>query len=203
MSSSDASATAMGPARVSAREVRRLETRRRIFDAALAEIERHGLRDADVAAIAAAAGVVRGTVYFHFPTKQHVLVELERDEEARIARELGKASADLASALSQLVGPMLDAKRRLGAVIFQDMLGLHFSAVRPAEDERSRGPLTQHAIEVIGQAQARGEVVSNADAPELATFFLTGLFALLATGIDDPELLNRYVTTLIKGIEKR
>ena len=60
------------------REVRRLETRARLFDAALAEIARCGLAGADVSAIASAAGVVRGTFYFHFPTKEHVLVELER-----------------------------------------------------------------------------------------------------------------------------
>ena len=69
------------------RQVRRLETRARLFDAAFAEIGRHGLAGADVSAIAAAAGVVRGTFYFHFPTKEHVLVELERNEEARIVAE--------------------------------------------------------------------------------------------------------------------
>jgi AcrR family transcriptional regulator len=53
-----------------------LETRARLFDAALAEIGRSGLAGADVTAIASAAGVVQGTFYFHFPTKEHVLVEL-------------------------------------------------------------------------------------------------------------------------------
>ena len=67
-----------------ARELRRLETRARLFDAALTEIARKGLAAADVAAIAASAGVVRGTFYFHFPTKEHVLIELERNEEFRI-----------------------------------------------------------------------------------------------------------------------
>ena len=70
------------------REAQRLQTRARVFDAALAEIGRSGLAGADVAAIAAAAGVVRGTFYFHFPTKEHVLVELERAEEAKIVAKL-------------------------------------------------------------------------------------------------------------------
>jgi AcrR family transcriptional regulator len=52
------------------REIRRLETRARLFDAALAEIGRSGVAGADVSAIASAAGVVRGTFYFHFPTKE-------------------------------------------------------------------------------------------------------------------------------------
>ena len=76
---------------VGVREVRRLETRARIFETALAEIAQRGLAAADVSAIAAAAGVVRGTFYFHFPTKEHVLVELERNEETKIVAELDRA----------------------------------------------------------------------------------------------------------------
>ena len=43
------------------------------------------MADADVGSIAAAAHVARGTFYFHFPTKEHVLAELTRREE-RLAR---------------------------------------------------------------------------------------------------------------------
>ncbi|MGA7132520.1 MAG: TetR/AcrR family transcriptional regulator [Mycobacterium sp.] len=184
------------------REARRLETRGRVFEAALAEVARSGLAAADVAAIAAAAGVARGTFYFHFPTKEHVLVELERNEEARIAAELGAAKTDLASVLLMLVRHVLDAQRRLGALVFRDMLGLHFSSSRPVEDELAQHPLAEYLIGVIGHAQAAGEVSADSDAAELATFFLTGLFALLATGVHDAALLSRYVTTIVKGMEK-
>ena len=39
------------------------------------------MAEADVGAIVAAAGVAHGTFYFHFPTKEHVLFELERQAE--------------------------------------------------------------------------------------------------------------------------
>lgn len=185
------------------REARRLETRARLFDAALAEISQRGFAAADVSAIAAAAGVVRGTFYFHFPTKEHVLIEAERNEETRIISELAGAKGDLASVLSQLVRHVLAAERRLGAVVFQDMLGLHFSSTRPVEDELAQHPLAQFLVDVIGRAQDAGQVSSNVDASELGTFFLTGLFALLATGAHDAALLRRYVTTIVKGMEKR
>src|SRR5580692_3267221 len=87
------------------REIRRMETRARLFDAALAEIARSGLAGADVSAIAGAAGVVRGTFYFHFPTKEHVLVELERAEEAKIVSKLNTRATepgDLIALLSLL-----------------------------------------------------------------------------------------------------
>lgn len=192
------------------REARRLETRARLFEAAVAEIARYGLAGADVSAIATAAGVVRGTFYFHFPTKEHVLVELERNEEARIVAELDVAQTkadDLVSVLSLLVRHVVAAERRLGPVVFRDMLGLHFSSTRPIEDELTEHPLAEFLIAAIADAQDAGRVPSDANASELAVFFLTGLFALLATGAQDAPtadaLLSRYVMTIVKGVESR
>ena len=53
----------------SARETRRLQTRQRLLDAAVAEFKRVGMAGADVNAIVAAAGVAHGTFFFHFPSK--------------------------------------------------------------------------------------------------------------------------------------
>src|SRR5271167_1678895 len=190
------------------REAQRLATRARVFDAAVAEFGRSGLAGADVAAIAAAAGVARGTFYFHFPTKEHVLVELERAEEAKIVSKLRNRTSepsDLIALLNLLIRQVLAAERRLGPVIFRDMLGLHFSATRPVEDELSAHPLAQHLIEVFARAQAAGQVRHDAEPGELGVIFLTGLFALLATGLGPSRaraaLLDRYVTTIVQGME--
>lgn len=192
----------------SAREAQRLQTRTRLFDAAVAEIGRSGLAGTDVAAIAAAVGVARGTFYFHFPTKEHVLVELERAEEDRIVAKLGAkaaGSADLLSLLKRLVREVLDAEQRLGPVVFRDMLGLHFSATRPVEDELAEHPLAGFVITAIMQAQAAQRISGDADAGQLGVIFLTGLFALLATSTTAPRartaLLDRYVKTIVGGME--
>jgi AcrR family transcriptional regulator len=179
-----------------------------VFDAALAEIGRSGLAGADVATIANAAGVVRGTFYFHFPTKEHVLVELERAEEAKIVAKLDARTAepdDLMSLLKLLVREVLAAERRLGPVVFRDMLGLHFSATRPVEDELAEHPLAGFVVAAIAEVQAAEQVSRDADAGELGVIFLTGLFALLATGVEATRaraaLLDRYVTTIVRGLE--
>lgn len=193
---------------VSAREAQRLQTRARLFDAAVAEIGRSGLAGTDVAAIASAVGVARGTFYFHFPTKEHVLAELERDEESKIvamlANETG-APGDLRSMLTSLVRQVLAAEERLGPVVFRDMLGLHFSATRPIEDELGEHPLAEFVIAAIAEAQAAGRVSPDADAGELGAIFLTGLFALLVTTATAPRsrvaLLDRYVKTIVDGME--
>ena len=134
----DVSSTTSRHTAVSTRESQRLETRARLFDAAVTEISRSGLAGADVSTIVAAAGVARGTFYFHFPTKEHVVVEAERAEEFKIVARLATQAPDLndlPSMLSLLVREVLAAERRLGPVFFRDMLGLHFSSARPMEDE--------------------------------------------------------------------
>jgi AcrR family transcriptional regulator len=190
-----------------AREARRRQTRARLFAAAVEEISDAGLAGADVGAIATAAGVARGTFYFHFPTKEHVLVELERAEETRIAARLGARETtrdgDLASLLARLVRLVLAAERRLGPVVFRDMLALHFSAARPVEDEPGEHPLAGFVIDAIADAQAAGRVDRHADPGELGVIFLTGMFALLCTGGTArarSALLDQYVTTIVRGM---
>ena len=114
---------------------------------------------------------------------------------------------DLTSVLSLLVRHVAAAERRLGPVVFRDMLGLHFSSTRPVEDELTEHPLAEFVIAAISDAQDAGRVPPETDASELAVFFMTGLFALLATGAQDSAmadaLLSRYVTTIVKGVESR
>ena len=181
---STTSTTERGPSGANVREAQRLETRARVFNAAVAEIGRSGLAGADVSTIARAAGVVRGTFYFHFPTKEHILVELERTEEVKIVERLhssAPAARDLASLLAALVRQVVAAERRLGPLIFRDMLGLHFSSTRPVEDEIGSHPLAEFVIAAIADAQTAGRVRTDANPGELGVIFMTGLFALLAT----------------------
>jgi AcrR family transcriptional regulator len=70
------------------RAERRAETRTRLYESALAEFQRGGVAGAQIDRIATAAGVVRGTFYFHFPTKEHVLLELQRRHETRLCERL-------------------------------------------------------------------------------------------------------------------
>ena len=86
------------------------------------------------------------------------------------------------------------------------MLGLHFSSARPMEDEWSEHPLAEFVIAAIAEAKS-GTDAREADAGELGVFFLTGLFALLATDTSAPRaraaLMDRYVKTIIQGMETR
>lgn len=190
----------------SAREVKRLQTRERLMGAAVAELKRSGVAAADVGAIVTAAGVAHGTFYFHFPTKEHVLVELERREEERIAKQLARfrsAHDDLESTLSETVRLVMDLERRLGAVLFKDFLALHFSSSRPPVDEDAAHPVIVEVAAEIEQAQVRGRVDPGVHPMNSAVFFLLGLYALLTTTHERParqSMLDDFLTRTLHSL---
>ena len=118
-------------------------TRERLLGAAIGEFRRAGVAAGDVRAIAAAAGVSPATFYFHFPTKEHVLVELERREEERIAAELTRffgESPALPESLRKTV-VVIQAWRSVWAAICSRTF-LHCTS-RPHGRRRKCGPSTR------------------------------------------------------------
>ena len=194
---------------ISRRVLQRRETRERVYEAALAEIARSGLGGADIGAIASAAGVARGTFYFHFSTKEHALVELEQREERRIVTRLERRAVpagDLRAVLAAVVQQVRAAERRLGPSLFRDMLSIHFDTASPDSGRLDHHPLAIFIVEAVGEAQRAGRVSTELKAADVALIFLTGLFALLATR-DGPSrardaLLDTYVATVLDGVVK-
>ena len=174
--------------------------------AAVAEFKRSGMADADVSAIVSAAGVAHGTFFFHFPTKEHVLLELERREEERIAKQLGRyvdSRRNLSSILKEAVRLVLDLERRLGVILFKDFLALHFSPTRPIDESREH-PVIVTVAQEIERAQQLGHVDRDVNPMNSAVFFLLGLYALLTTTHDWPTqgaMLEDYVTRALRSIE--
>ncbi|MGN2637769.1 TetR/AcrR family transcriptional regulator [Nocardia takedensis] len=192
------------------REAQRLETRQRVLDAAVAEYRRTGMAEADLAAIVAEAKVARGTFYFHFPTKEHVLLELEASEEARVARELAeflRTPRDLASALAETIALVVALEQRLGKLLFKDLLAVHFSPTRPLTDEWREHPVIVLVAGIIERAGESGEAELAVDPYHSAVFFLLGLYGLLTTTTDARALrasvLDSYLTTVLRGLEPR
>lgn len=192
--------------RLSAREAKRLQTRERLLGAAVAEFKRSGMADADVTAIVAAAGVAHGTFFFHFPTKEHVLLELERREEDRMARRLAaflESHHDLAPALTEAVRLVVGLERRLGVLLFKDFLALHFSQTRPPAEDGDDHALIVLLAEHIERVRARGGLDPDVAPMNSAVFFLLGLYALLITTTGWPTrdlLLDDFVHRTLRSM---
>jgi TetR/AcrR family transcriptional regulator, repressor for uid operon len=192
----------------SARETRRLQTRQRILGAAIAEFKRSGMAGADVGTVVAAAGVAHGTFYFHFPTKEHVLLELERREEARIAAEFARfleENHNLEATLAEVTHLVLGLERVLGRQLFKELLALHFSPSRPESDGWTDHPVIVLLVREIERARGDGEVHPEVDAFYSATFFLLGIYGVLTTdNIDTRDImLAKLVASAVRGLEVR
>jgi TetR/AcrR family transcriptional repressor of uid operon len=193
----------------SARDTRRLQTRQRILGAAIVEFKRSGMAAADVGEIVSAAGVAHGTFYFHFPTKEHVLLELEWREEARIASAFTRFlqnDRDLAAALRQVVDLVAGLEQRLGSPLFKELLALHFSPSRPQKDEWTDHRLIVLLVREIERARGGGEVHPEVDAFYSAMFFLLGIYGVL-TSTDNPDardtMLAELVASAVRGLGVR
>lgn len=192
--------------KVNAREAKRLATRERLFEAAVAEFKRTGMIDADVGAIVAEAGVAHGTFFFHFPTKEHVVAELGQREETRMAAELVRYLAqprELADFLVEVTRRSVALERRLGTVLFKDMLGLFFSPGRVALDLWTTHPVINLVIAEFERVHRERELDDDVDPDNRGLFFLLGLYGLLIThdrNASRAGVLEQFMTTVLRGL---
>ncbi|UMB69621.1 TetR/AcrR family transcriptional regulator [Mycobacterium paraterrae] len=189
------------------RIAQRQQTRERILDAAIEEFARVGTAAADLQTVVAAAGVARSTFNFHFPTREHVLLELIRREETRVADELADFltnERDLPAVLDEIVRLVVDLEDRWGPLLFRDVLGLYFSSARPDDDEWTDHPTIVLLAAEILRARNRGQTRPDVDSFHSAVFFLLGLYALLTTLRDSTpgrdSLLRKYIVSSLHGI---
>jgi AcrR family transcriptional regulator len=189
------------------RDLQRAATRARLFDAAVEEFRRRGFTDAEVAAIADAAEVSRGSFYFHFPSKEHVLAELGRVEERRMVDELETllmSSSDLAGILSALVEAVTATEHRLGAALMRDLLAQYFWSSTLGPEAIADHPLVEFVIAAFSRAAGRAEVAADIDSAEMSVIFLTGLFGLLtiseSPSASRDRLVRRFISITINGM---
>jgi len=103
-------------------EARKTQTRERIVRAALALVAQGGYREAQVAAVAARAGVATGTVYRHFPSKADLLTEVFRvasqHEVDAVAQAGGESARErLAAAVETFARRALQGRRLAWALL--------------------------------------------------------------------------------------
>lgn len=168
------------PAALPGRRARQVDaTRARLFEAALAEFRRVGFARANVARIARDAGVSRPSFYFHFPTKEHVLLELQWLEEREVAARLERARS-LREALRELAEVMIEIEARLGASnLIREVFSIF--ARRPAglpiDDQPF--PTVAALARHFREGAARGELRAGLHPEAAARVCLTALFGVL------------------------
>jgi hypothetical protein len=113
---------------------------------------------------------------------------------------------DLVTALTEAVHLVAGLERRLGPLLFKELLALHFSPTRPNKDEWVDHPIIVLLVQEIERARGDGEVHPEVDAFYSAAFFLLGIYGVLTTmsNFDTREtMLAKLVATAVRGLEIR
>jgi len=177
-------------------ETRVDRTRTRIAEAALEEFRRAGVDGASVSRIAERAGVSRPSFYFHFPTKEHVLLELQQSLEAPLAGALQRAGG-LEEALELFVAGILEAQHSVGdSRLFADMLRIHTQRNEdlPIDDQYL---VFDALVDCFVRGGARGELRRGLEPEEAASLCLTCVFGYLMLDRDSPAERRRELDTLV------
>ena len=160
------------------REGQRLQTRERLFVAALDEIRRHGTAAGKVDRIVAAVGVSRGTFYVHFPTKEDVLFEWGRRRQAEIVAALERAirkPRTLRAALLEIVGFLANLAASPDGRLVREILALNVRS----ELDPANYPMLDEIECLLAAAGERGELRRGVDARAGAVLFLSNVFGFL------------------------
>jgi AcrR family transcriptional regulator len=180
-----------------------------VLGAAIEEFQRAGTSSADINAIVEAAGVSRSTFYFHFPTKEHVLLELIRGDEDRLAEALSRfldTPHDLPAVLNEIIRLVLALEKQWGLALFRDVTSLYFSPTLPQEENWLQHPTFVLLAAEIERSRHRGELYDDVDAYSSAAFFLVGLYALLTTNRESNaerlEVLRKFVKSSLRSMQR-
>ncbi|MGH6707399.1 MAG: TetR/AcrR family transcriptional regulator [Bradyrhizobium sp.] len=184
-------------------------TRKRLLDAAAAEVARHGVAGTSINAIAAAAGLKTGSVYFHFESRDRLV-------EAMLEEGLLASLAFLDQALSA-VPQNADAATRLGAAIRAHATAVHelsnytVAVLGPSFPRDAAGAAARKLrrnyvsrwTELVTAAQGAGVLTRDADPRLLRDLILGALNAVSLAGQPSDDVALALQSLLGLGGGKR
>ena len=153
------------------------QTRARILEAAGRLFYRDGIRPVAMDAVAEMAGITKRTLYYHFDSKDDLVVAYLRHTGERL-------DASLARAMNRRGGSAMD--RLLG--LFEDL------EARFAREEFRGCPFVNAAAELTESAPARAEAASYKE--RMRAWFESGARDL---GARDPVALSEQLAILLDG----
>ena len=118
--------------------------------------------DASMAAIARRAGVVRATIYMHFPTRESLLDAVMEHATALVADAIRQAEPNRGEPTEALERVLLATWQQLSQ--FHSVLGINISRLSAKELRRRHLPMTKQFIPLLERGQAEGVFRSDVSA---------------------------------------
>jgi AcrR family transcriptional regulator len=118
--------------------------------------------DVSMAEIARRAGVVRATIYMHFPTRESLLDAVMEDATAQVAEATRQAEPDRGEPREALERVLLATWRQLSQ--FHNILQININRLSATELRRRHLPITAQIVPLLERGQAEGIFRSDVSA---------------------------------------
>src|SRR4051812_3524761 len=118
--------------------------------------------DASMAAIARRAGVVRATIYMHFPTRESLLDAVMEEATGRVAEAIRQAEPGRGEPMEALERVILATWKQLSE--FHNILQINMNRLSAQELRRRHLPMTTQFIPLLERGQAEGVFRSDVSA---------------------------------------
>ncbi|MFD8467767.1 MULTISPECIES: ScbR family autoregulator-binding transcription factor [Streptomyces] len=176
-----------------AKQDRAIRTRRAILMAAAETFEKHGYQAATITEILKIAGVTKGALYFHFPSKEELALGVIE------AQDPPPPTPDQPLKLQELVDMGMLFSHRLHTSLLT-RAGVRLSMDQQAQGLDRTGPFLrwqQTTHDLLAQAKQNGELLPHVNPTETADLYVaafTGIQAVSQTLTNYRDLEQRYVT---------
>jgi AcrR family transcriptional regulator len=172
--------------------------RRRLIDAAAELFNERGI-DASIAEIRERAGVGQGTVFRHFPTKEHLMAAVmrERMDALTAAAQERLEADDPAEALHEFMAIAAENKS-IDQTIYRSICSAN---VLPTGDERElRGRLVAAIADLLARAKAAGSIREDVTPEDV--LLLEGAASYAGSMLVDtaPGMWRRYLDLMFDGM---
>ena len=131
-----------------------------------------GIEDTTVDEIVAAAGVTKGTFYFHFAHKEEILLELGYQTATRLYEEAArcvKARRGIEDALRKVTSTLATSVKATPPAAVGRAMSEFLRPRRPGDEPLARFPSFAQALELLFvRAQQEGEVTDQVEPMEMA-----------------------------------
>jgi len=191
------------------RERRRLETRERIFRAALDLFAERGFMETTVEDITEAADVGKGTFFNYFPTKEHVLATYGAERVATVERalqEAKKGERPVMEVLRDLAAGVAGQAAESPALV-RAICAAHASCTAVRDELQTRMHTARRLLaQIFRLAQQRGEVRRDVSPVVLARLVQTVFHGVMSSWALNPSGTLRGTaeeiwTLLVPGLE--
>ncbi len=193
------------------RSRQRADTKERIFEMALREFREVGFASAQIDQIAKNAGVARGTFYFHFPTKDDVMLELARRINRRGAERLAlmvEGDPDLRAFLVGFIDILIDEFGRISdAGLKAELLALYIRRPYDLRDPIHNAPvINEELVGHLRRLSLREGTPFKMDPERLSVLIMSSLFGILArvpreAGVR--EICHSLIDLLVDGLRSK